>query len=58
MKLLNYKERLVIVLYYSEQYTTKEISKILSTSENTVKSQLRRAKLKIKTHYERRNLNG
>ena len=41
MKLLNYKERIIVVLYYLEQYTTKEIAKILNISENTIKSQLR-----------------
>ncbi len=58
MKLLNYKERVTIVLYYLEQYTTKEIAEILNISENTIKSQLRRAKQKIKEDYQRRNNNG
>ena len=58
MKLLNYKERVTVVLYYLEQYTTKEIAEILNISENTIKSQLRRAKQKIKEDYQRRNNNG
>ena len=58
MKLLNYKERIAIVLYYLEQYTTKEISHILHTSESTIKSQIRRAKIKIKNNYERSDFNG
>ena len=42
--------KLIIILYYNENYTTKEISKILSMKENTVKSKLFRAKDKIKNN--------
>ena len=55
LKSLNYDEKIATVLYYLEDYTTKEISKILKTSENTIKSRLRRAKIKMKKDYERRN---
>lgn len=54
LKSLNYNEKIAIILYYVEDYTTKEISKILKTSENTIKSRLRRAKIKMKQNYERR----
>lgn len=54
LKSLNYDEKIATVLYYLEDYTTKEISKILKTSENTIKSRLRRAKIKMKKDYERR----
>ena len=47
---LDSDERLIIILYYNENYTTKEISKILSMKENTVKSKLFRAKDKIKNN--------
>ena len=50
---LNYDEKIAVVLYYLEDYTTKDISKILKTSENTIKSRLRRAKVKMKENYER-----
>lgn len=50
---LNYDEKIAVVLYYLEDYTTKDISKILKTSENTIKSRLRRAKVKMKDNYER-----
>lgn len=50
---LNYEEKIAVVLYYLEDYTTKDISKILKTSENTIKSRLRRAKVKMKENYER-----
>ena len=58
MNLLNYNERIAIILYYSHQYTTKEISQILKTSENNIKSRLRRAKKKIREDYERSENNG
>ena len=53
LKNLNYDEKIAVVLYYLEDYTTKDISKILKTSENTIKSRLRRAKVKMKENYER-----
>ena len=53
LKTLNYDEKIAVVLYYLEDYTTKDISKILKTSENTIKSRLRRAKVKMKENYER-----
>ena len=53
LKTLNYDEKIAVVLYYLEDYTTKDISKILKISENTIKSRLRRAKVKMKENYER-----
>lgn len=49
---LKYEERIIIILYYSEKFTLKEISKILRISENTVKTRLYRAKQKIKLGLE------
>lgn len=48
--ILNYEERIIITLYYLEEFTTKEISKILNKPEGTIKSKLSRAKVKIKKH--------
>lgn len=48
IKQLPYEERIVIVLYYNNHYTTGEIAKILNKSPNTIKSRLLRAKEKIK----------
>lgn len=48
---LKYEERIIIILYYSERFTFKEISKILRINENTVKTRLYRAKEKIKEQY-------
>lgn len=58
IKYLKYEERIVIVLYYSEKYTTKEIGKILGINENTIKTRLSRAKEKIKNTYKGGKLNG
>ena len=48
--ILNYEERIIITLYYLEEFTTKEISKILNKPEGTIKSKLSRAKVKIKKY--------
>lgn len=52
IRVLNYEERVIIVLYYMEDFTNKEISKILNMNENTVKSKLLRAKSKLKKFYK------
>ena len=49
---LKYEERIIILLYYGEKYTTKEISKIINVNENTIKTRLSRAKNKIKETYK------
>lgn len=53
LKNLNYNERIAIILFYKEDYTSKDISKILKVSENTIKTRLKRAKEKIKKYIER-----
>ena len=55
---LKYEERMIIILYYSEQFTFKEISQILKINENTVKTRLYRAKEKIKKQWEGEIKNG
>lgn len=52
MNVLNYDERIAITLYYLEKFTTKEISILLNTNENTIKTRLSRAKNKIKNNYK------
>ncbi len=47
-KNLKYEERIIIILYYAEQFTDKEIAKILSLKENTVKTKRTRAIQEIK----------
>lgn len=48
ISILNYEERIAMVLYYVYGYKIKEISKILDTNENTIKARLARGKEKIK----------
>lgn len=45
---LEYEDKLIVVLYYKEQYTDKEIGEILKLNENTVRTKRNRAKEKIK----------
>ncbi len=52
IKNLNKEEQLVLNLYYYCGYTTKEISKILKIKENTIKSKIHRAKMKLKSEYK------
>lgn len=52
IKNLKYEERIIIVLYYGENYTIKEISRILNINENTIKTRILRAKEKIKNTYK------
>jgi RNA polymerase sigma-70 factor (ECF subfamily) len=47
---LNYNERVVIELYYSEQFTIQEISKVLKQNENTIMTRLKRAKEKMQKY--------
>lgn len=46
------KYRTIIHLYYYENYSIKEISKILKMNDNTVKSQLSRAREQLKNMVE------
>ncbi len=48
IEFLNVEERTIIAMYYSENYTTKEISDILKIKESTIRSKMLRAKGKIK----------
>ncbi len=48
IEFLNMEERTIIAMYYSQNYTTKEISDILNIKESTIRSKMLRAKAKIK----------
>ncbi len=48
IKHLSYDERITLTLYYSEKFTSKEISKLLGTSESSIKNRLSRARNKLK----------
>ncbi len=58
LKILDYEEKMIIILYYSERFTFREISKMLKINENTVKTKLYRAKEKIKKDYIGDEKNG
>lgn len=49
INILNYKERISMVLHYVYDYKIKDISEILDTSENTIKARLARGREKIKS---------
>ena len=58
IKKLNYDEKIVITLYYNSLFSCKQISEILKTNVNTIKSRLTRGKNKLKKYYEEVNFNG
>ena len=47
-KNLKYEDRIIIILYYVENFTDKEIGEILNLKENTVKTKRTRIKEKIR----------
>ncbi len=51
IKCLKYEERIIIILYYKEQYSIEEISKILKMNKNTVKTNLYRARKNIRENF-------
>lgn len=48
---LNYEERIIVILYYMEEYSVKEIKDIIKMNENTINTHLYRARKKIKNKY-------
>ena len=50
-KVLKYEERMILTLFYLEDYSIKEISKVMKLNENTVKTKLKRGKDKIRINY-------
>lgn len=56
---LDSKYRLVVILYYMEEFNIREISNILDLPENTVKSRLHRGRKKSQRYMDiklRRNV--
>lgn len=47
--------REVVILYYFEEFSVREIAKILNISAGTVKSRLARARLKLKSFLEEKD---
>lgn len=56
LECLNDDEKIVVELYYKDNYTTKEISDILNEPEGTIKSRIHRAKEKMKNYIKEENL--
>lgn len=52
LKYLNDEEKMIITLYYLEDYKSKEIAWLLDMNENTVKTKISRAKNKLKIKLE------
>ncbi|MGO1059197.1 sigma-70 family RNA polymerase sigma factor [Planococcus sp. FY231025] len=52
------KYREVILLYYYQEFTSKEISQLLACPENTVKTRLKRAKVLLKGQVDPREWEG
>lgn len=52
LNFLEYDERLIVLLFYDNNYTTKEIGEILNKNENTIKSNLKRIREKLKKEFE------
>lgn len=52
LKALSNQERLIFIMYYQEDYKIKEISEILQMNDNTIKSILKRGRMKIKSIYK------
>lgn len=48
---LSEEEREIITMYYSQNYTAKDISNVLNLNEGTIKSKLSRARVKIKNKF-------
>ncbi len=51
LRFLDEKYRIIILLYYSEGYSTEEIAGLLKMSKNTVSTRLRRGREKLKNYY-------
>ena len=52
LETLEYKEKIIIALFYGSNYNCNEIANIIHMNKNTVKSKLSRAREKIKKIYE------
>lgn len=53
LSLLHKDDRVIFQLYFGEEYTTKEISKILGIKESTIRSRIRRGKEQLRKQIRR-----
>ena len=58
IKDLKYEERIIVILYYMEQYNISDIKEILGMNENTIRTHLYRARQKIKDSFKGGIKNG
>ena len=56
MKYLNEDLKLIIILYYYDDYSVKEISQIINIPEGTVKSRLSKAREILKQKLEKEGI--
>lgn len=55
---LDNDEKTIMVLYYSEGYKTKEISKILNINDSTIRNKISRARKKLEKILKEESKNG
>lgn len=53
LKDFKYEERIILILYYKEEYTVKEIKSILNMKVSTINTHLFRARAKLKEKLEK-----
>lgn len=58
LEMFSDQDKMILLLYYSNGYTTKQIAEILNKNENTIKTKLRRMREKIKKDWEGGMNNG
>jgi len=46
-------DKTLLTMYYSNEYTSKEMSEVLNINESTIRSRINRAKQKIKQNFNR-----
>lgn len=52
LEIFSNQDKMILLLYYSNGYTTKQIAEILNKNENTIKTKLKRMREKIKKNWE------
>ena len=58
IKNLNEDEKMAVILFYLEEFSTKDIGKILKVSENTIRTRLSRARKKLKKMFDGGNIDA
>ena len=49
---------MAVILFYLEEFSTKDIGKILKVSENTIRTRLSRARKKLKKMFDGGNIDA